>query len=404
VQAFLDLGFEVEFVFIRTRDNLPSSPGYFKQLNCTIVDARSDRASCLTRLAYWAGWPGELALRQLYPARKAILRAALSRIRKDPSAIHVFHYLQTANVIPRLPAARTLWACHDIESEFLVRDAAIDEKREKRQPYGWESRKLRRVSDLERAVACASGLVACVAPEDAKQIVEEWRVPRAAYLPISITNGDNTVAAGAGRAAGHLRLLHVGALDLPANYSSLEFLFTRVFPLLDAETLSQLKIEAVGTSAPGGARTNAIMEMARPYPMVRFSGFVEDIRTAYARNDLQVVASTKATGRRSRIIESWAYGLPVLCTTVAAGGVRYLEPGRNILIADDPRDFARILKELIDTPNRLNEIAVAARQTYDAKFGRQAVAGALRELLNTYFALELPPVAVGQGVSQERTS
>jgi len=113
---------------------------------------------------------------------------------------------------------------------------------------------------------------------------------------------------------------------------------------------------------------------------------------------------TKATGRRSRIIESWAYGLPVLCTTVAAGGVRYLEPGRNILIADDPRDFARILKELIDTPNRLNEIAVAARQTYDAKFGRQAVAGALRELLNTYFALELPPVAVGQGVSQERTS
>jgi len=334
-----------------------------------------------------------MALRQLYPARKAIQREAISRIQKDPSAIHVFHYLQTANVIPRLPTAKIIWACHDIESEYHARNVAIDGKREKRQPYGWESRKLRRLEDLERAVARSSRLVLCVAPEDAKRIVEEWRVPRAAYLPISITNADTTGATGADRAAGHLRLLHVGALDLAANYSSLEFLFARVFPLLDAETISRLKIEVVGTSAPGCARAKAIIEMARPYLMVRFSGFVEDIRTAYARNDLQVVASTQATGRRSRIIESWAYEMPVLCTTVAAGGVKYLEPGRNILIADDPRDFARILEELIHAPNRLREIAVAARQTYNAEFGRNAVAAALRELLNRYFVLELPPVA-----------
>jgi glycosyltransferase involved in cell wall biosynthesis len=217
-----------------------------------------------------------------------------------------------------------------------------------------------------------------------------------------VTNDDATVAGGTGRSDGHLRLLHVGALDLPANYSSLEFLFTRVFPLLDADTISRLKFEVAGTSAVGHARTQAIMEMARPYPMVRFSGFVEDIRTAYARNDLQVVASTRATGRRSRIIESWAYGMPVLCTTVAAGGVRYLEPGRNLLLANDPRDFARILQELIHAPNRLDEIAVSARQTYDAKFGRQAVADALRNLLNEYFGLELPPMAVKQPIPAGR--
>jgi len=100
-----------------------------------------------------------MALRQLYPARKAIQREAISRIQKDPSAIHVFHYLQTANVIPRLPTAKIIWACHDIESEYHARNVAIDGKREKRQPYGWESRKLRRLEDLERAVARSSRLV-----------------------------------------------------------------------------------------------------------------------------------------------------------------------------------------------------------------------------------------------------
>jgi len=72
--------------------------------------------------------------------------------------------------------------------------------------------------------------------------------------------------------------------------------------------------------------------------------------------------------RRARIVESWAFGLPVLSTTVGAGGVKYLAPGENILIADDPREFAQYLRELIHAPKRLDEIAVAARQTYETLF------------------------------------
>ena len=393
VQAFLDLGFEVEFIFVRTRDNVPSSPGYFKHLNCTVVDARAEKPPLYARVAYWAGWPRELALWQLYPARKVILREARARIQKDGKASHVFHYLQTANAILNLPGTRTIWASHDTESDYHARIIAIDQKREKRQLYCWESRMLRRLSKLEREVARSSELVLCVAPEDAKRIVEEWFVPHAAYLPISIANGDIPVNAGERRTAGRLRLLHIGALNLLASYTSLEFLLTKVFPLLDEGTVSRLNLEVVGSSTPNGARTKAIMEMARPYPMVRFSGFVDDIRTAYRKSDLQVVASTQATGRRSRIVESWAFGVPVLSTTVGAGGVKYLAPGRNILIANDPRDFARNLKELIHTPHRLDEIAISARQTYEVEFGRPAVAAALRELLNTHFGLRLPSVA-----------
>ena len=125
--------------------------------------------------------------------------------------------------------------------------------------------------------------------------------------------------------------------------------------------------------------------------MVHFSGFVQDIHDAYRRNDLQVVASTQATGVRTRIIESWALGMPVLCTTTGAGGVNHLAPGTNILIADDPSEFARHLKELVHAPERLDALAAAARQTYEEKYGRRAVAAALRELLDAHLGVHLAP-------------
>jgi hypothetical protein len=75
VQAFHDLGCEVEFVFVRTRDNVPSSQSAcFKQLIYTIIDARQERPPRHAQLAYWAGWPRELSMWQLYPSRNVLLR------------------------------------------------------------------------------------------------------------------------------------------------------------------------------------------------------------------------------------------------------------------------------------------------------------------------------------------
>jgi glycosyltransferase involved in cell wall biosynthesis len=397
VQAFLDLGFKVEFVFIRKWDKVPPSQGYFKEITCTVVDARDERPPWYARLAYRARWPRKLALHQLYPARNVLLREVRSRIQEDGESIHVFDQVGTANVILDLPKSRMVYSNIEIESELTALRMAAEREITKRKLYGWERRKLRRMSELERKVARSSGLVLCVATEDARRITEEWLAPRAAYLPISIANGDTPVAGRESRIDKVLRLLHIGGISHFPSFTSLEFLFTKVFPLLDADTISRLQFEVVGNTSVDIERTQAIMEMARPYPMVHFSGFVEDIRSAYRRNDLHVVASTHATGLRTRIIESWAFGMPVLSTTKGAVGVEHLSSGGNILIADDPRDFARNLRELIHSPERLDEIAIAARKTYDAYFSRRAVADALRELLNTHFGLRLPPVAAPEG-------
>jgi glycosyltransferase involved in cell wall biosynthesis len=76
--------------------------------------------------------------------------------------------------------------------------------------------------------------------------------------------------------------------------------------------------------------------------------------------------------------------------------VEYLAPGENILIADDPGEFARHLRELIHEPTRLDEIAAAARKTYETNFSREAVATALRQLLDIHFGLKLPLATVSE--------
>lgn len=393
IQAYLDLGCEVEFVFIRTRDRTPSSTSYFKDIVCTVVDARREAPPRYARLAYWAGMPRNLCWQQLYRSRNVLLREVKKRILQDDKALHVFHLFETANVMPGLPKARTIWACHDIESANKSRNFAVSQAIEHRKPYGWERRQLRRIRTLEREVARRSGLVLCVSPDEARQMAEEWSVVHAAHLPMSIACGESRVVAQKHKSPVELRLLHIGFLDNPPTYTSLEFLLTKVFPLLDAETISRLKLEVAGKCDVNGALFKTIREMARPYPMVQFSGFVDEIRAAYRRSDLQVVASVQATGRRTRIIESWAFGMPVLSTTVGAGGVNGLEPGRNILIADDPHDFARTLQELVRDRSRLDEIAAAAHRTYEALYSRRAVAETLRELLNTRFGMQLPSVS-----------
>jgi hypothetical protein len=84
VQAFLDLGCDVEFVYLQTRDGFfTTTCDYFKQLTYTVLDARTEKTSKYTRLAYLAGWPEDASWRQLYPARELLQREVQKRIDND---------------------------------------------------------------------------------------------------------------------------------------------------------------------------------------------------------------------------------------------------------------------------------------------------------------------------------
>jgi len=178
--------------------------------------------------------------------------------------------------------------------------------------------------------------------------------------------------------------LHLGSVSGFVGYDSLKFILEGVFPLLRQDTLQKIVFNVVGV-IDGSDYSAAIMELAKPFPQVRFLGFVEDIKDCYAESDLQLVGGLRATGLRTRIVESFVYGVPVLSTTESAKGVIGLANGVNIFLADDARRFAAVLESIVENPEVLYWVSIEARRTYSAYYSRDVSAETLADLLEEHF-------------------
>ena len=116
-------------------------------------------------------------------------------------------------------------------------------------------------------------------------------------------------------------------------------------------------------------------------------GKVPDLMPLYASSDLQVAASTEATGLRTRVVESFAFGLPVLSTTAASRGVAGIRSGENIVLADTPDAWVQALESILESPAQLSRLARNARATYDTMHSSAVAAAALDYFLAKYFSI-----------------
>ncbi len=95
-------------------------------------------------------------------------------------------------------------------------------------------------------------------------------------------------------------------------------------------------------------------------------------------------------------------GKAMVSTTVGAEGLDFV-PGKEILIADDPAEFARNVVELLRDPARRKAIGEAARhrvlQDYDVTALERSIAVAFQGLQQAIGqeAGKTQPVPVGQG-------
>jgi glycosyltransferase involved in cell wall biosynthesis len=66
-------------------------------------------------------------------------------------------------------------------------------------------------------------------------------------------------------------------------------------------------------------------------------------------------------GTRLKIVEAMAMGKAVVSTTLGAEGIEAV-PSRDILIADEPADFAKMVNRLLSEPELVARIGQSARQ------------------------------------------
>ena len=113
---------------------------------------------------------------------------------------------------------------------------------------------------------------------------------------------------------------------------------------------------------------------------IEVTGFVKDLDLLYERVRIVATPILVGGGTRVKIIEACAYGKPVVSTKIGAEGIN-LENETEILIRDNPQDFADACLRLLREPSLCSEIGSKGRARIAGENNRDAVIGKISEQL-----------------------
>ncbi|WP_287154941.1 glycosyltransferase [Candidatus Solincola tengchongensis] len=113
--------------------------------------------------------------------------------------------------------------------------------------------------------------------------------------------------------------------------------------------------------------TPDLLELAREDPSVVVTGTVEDVRPYFERSKVFVNPVRIGGGFRGKLLEAMAMGLPIVTTSLGAEGVE-AEDGRDMVIADDPEEFAAAVIRLLRDDELCCRLGDSARRLAEERF------------------------------------
>ena len=109
---------------------------------------------------------------------------------------------------------------------------------------------------------------------------------------------------------------------------------------------------------------NSLAEKARfeTHPGVTCHGYVPDIRPHFAETACSVVPLRVGGGTRLKILDAWSMGKAIVSTSIGCEGLETID-GTNILIRDDPREFADAVVDVLRDGSLRNHLGREGRKT-----------------------------------------
>jgi glycosyltransferase involved in cell wall biosynthesis len=168
-------------------------------------------------------------------------------------------------------------------------------------------------------------------------------------------------------------LIYTGALSFEPNFDAVRYFLGHILPYV------RTRRPAVRLSVTGSIDSVPI-EMLGETNGTIFTGWLEDVRPVIARSWVSVVPLRKGGGTRLKILESLSIGTPVVSTSKGAEGLDLI-PGKEILIADDPEDFAEQVLQLLSNPELREELSQNGRRAVEERYDWNMVSNSLERLI-----------------------
>jgi glycosyltransferase involved in cell wall biosynthesis len=162
-------------------------------------------------------------------------------------------------------------------------------------------------------------------------------------------------------------IVFVGSMDWLPNQDAMVYFVSEIYPKI------KLKIPETRLYIVGRRPSEKILRMGEEDDSITVTGTVEDVRPYVDRARVYIVPIRIGGGTRIKIFEALAQKKAVVSTSVGAEGLP-LTDGQEILIRDDPRDFADTVCELIRDDRLLEKISTTGRELVCEKYSWNRVA------------------------------
>ncbi len=169
-------------------------------------------------------------------------------------------------------------------------------------------------------------------------------------------------------------LVFPGALTYDANFDAMEFFLYEVFPLVKTH-YPEVKLRITGK------KEGVPIEQLPLNDSVILTGYLADIRPTVAQSWACVVPLRVGGGTRLKVLEAMALGTPVISTSKGAEGLD-VTPNKDILIADEPTEFAQAVIRLLDDPTLRTKLSANARSLLRERYGWGQITKKLDQLLH----------------------
>jgi polysaccharide biosynthesis protein PslH len=299
----------------------------------------------------------------------AALRRRLAELARDADLVH-FDMLPLMAHVDCVPAGVPVtFNAHNVEHHLLAKRAQIEPRLAARVFLASQVSRLQAFE--RRACQRADAILACSEP-DAHALRELAPGCDVSVIANGVDLDGNRPAPAAPDPD---RLVFVGQMGWFPNRDGVDWFLQAVFPrILAARPQAQFVLvgKADGYEVPATVAGN-----------VRLAGFVDDLRPDVHAAAVYVVPLRAGSGTRLKVLEAMALGKAIVTTTVGSEGIE-LEHGESALFADDAEEFARATLALMDSPERVASMGVAARRLAEASYGWDAIGA---QLLHRYDGL-----------------
>jgi glycosyltransferase involved in cell wall biosynthesis len=110
---------------------------------------------------------------------------------------------------------------------------------------------------------------------------------------------------------------------------------------------------------------------------VELTGFVAELGPVYASADVVVVPLRSGGGTRIKLLEAFAYGVPVVASAAAAVGLE-VSDARHLLLADDPDRTVAAVEAILTEESTARHLVEEARLLVQDRYQTDVVVPLIR--------------------------